>query len=105
MEIIAENFLRPLIRVRLDAAPCAVGIVSAKARPVVVGAVVDVLTAVSGEDRKHICCVNTRIGQHLQNSGVVRHGRIGRELIRQHLRRHRDKDGLHRNALCRQLFL
>ena len=71
----------------------------------VIGTVVDVLAAMSSESRKHVCCVNVRIGQHLQNSGVVRHGRIGREFIRQYLCRHRDKDRIHRNALCCQFTL
>ena len=71
----------------------------------VVGTVIDVLAAMSGESRKHVCCVNARIGQHLQNSGVVRHGRIGREFLRQHLCRHRDKDRIHGDTLCRKFFL
>lgn len=74
IEIIAENFLRPLIRICLDIPPRTIGIVGPKARPMVIGTVVDVLATMIGESRKHVCCVNARIGQHLQNSGVVRHG-------------------------------
>ena len=81
-EFIAENFLRPFVHIRFNAPPCTIGIVGPKARPMVIGTVVDVLAAMSDESRKHVCCVNARIGQHLQNSGVVRHGRIGREFIR-----------------------
>ena len=105
MEIITEDLLRPFVRRRLNTAPRTIGIVGPKARPMVVGTVIDVLAAMSGESRKHVCCVNARIGQHLQDSGVVCHWRMGRELIRQHLRCHRDKDRIHRNALCCQFFL
>ena len=36
VEIIAEDFLRPLVRIRLDAAPRTIGIVGPKARPMVI---------------------------------------------------------------------
>lgn len=90
---------------RLNTAPRTIGIVGPKARPMVIGTVVDVLAAMSGESKKHVRCVNACVGQHLQNSGVVCHWRMGRELIRQHLCRHRDKDHIHGDTLCRQFFL
>ena len=105
VEIIAEYFLRPFARRRLNTAPRTIGIVGPKARPMVIGTVVDVLAAMSGESKKHVRCVNACVGQHLQNSGVVCHWRMGRELIRQHLCRHRDKDHIHGDTLCRQFFL
>ena len=105
VEIIAENFLRPFVRIRFNVPPRTIGIVGPEACPMMIGTVVDALAAMSSESRKHVCCVNVRIGQHLQNSGVVCHWRIGREFIRQHLCRHRDKDRIHGDTLCRQFFL
>ena len=70
MEIIAEDFLRPLPCRRLDALPRTIGIVGPQAGPMVVGAVVDVLAAMGGENGKHVHRVHTRVGQHLQNSGI-----------------------------------
>ena len=51
IEIIAENFLRPLIRICLDVPPRTIGIVGPKARPMVIGTVVDVLAAMSSESK------------------------------------------------------
>ena len=55
--------------------------------------------------KKDVAYINASIKQHLQDGSIVCHGRIGRQLIRQHLRRHRDEDGLHGDPFCRQLFL
>ena len=46
VEIIAEYFLRPFARRRLNTAPRTVGIVGPKARPMMVGTVIDALAAI-----------------------------------------------------------
>ena len=71
----------------------------------VVGTVIDVLPAVCAERGQNVDRINAGIKQHLHNSGIVCHRRIGREFIRQHLRRHRDEAGLHGDPLCRQYLL
>lgn len=71
----------------------------------VVGAVIDVLAAVRGEGGQHVHRVNARVGQYLKNGGIIRHGRIGGQLVCEHLRCHGNEDRVHGDALRRQLFL
>lgn len=71
----------------------------------VVGAVIDVLAAVRGEGGQHVHRVNARVGQYLKNGGIIRHGRIGGQLVCEHLRCHGNEDRVHGDVLRRQLFL
>lgn len=70
-EVIAKRFLCPFICRRFDAALCAVCVIRAKARPMMVGAIIDCFIAVRRKYAHNVGYVHACITKHFKYGSIV----------------------------------